>query len=122
MAEYYFNLNKPLQEDKKSTGNKFYDRRPETKYLIKPVSVCGDVKVVCYSYNTLEKKKQFSFGFNTKQLIFTEEFGENEGILTFKYKDLFDRSPNSTENFSRDNLKLFDESIEVYVTFVSKVR
>lgn len=80
-----------MQKDKTSIGRKYYDRKPETKYLLKPVTVCGDVKVVCYSYNTLEKKKQFSFGFNTKKLLFSEEFGNGEGILTLGFKDLFER-------------------------------
>lgn len=89
-----------MEGDCKSIGKKFYDRRPETKYLKRPVTVCGDVKVVCYSYETLEKRRLFSFGFNTRGVMFSEEFGDNgEGVLTFTYKDLYEIQP---------SLKLFD--------------
>ena len=38
---------------KKGFGQKYYDQKPETKYLKHPVLVYGDVKIVFYSYEKL---------------------------------------------------------------------
>ena len=65
LANYYLNLNKPLCL---GIGTNYYDQKPETKYFKKPVLVCGDVKIMLYSYSRLKKQHECTVGFNTHNI------------------------------------------------------
>ena len=54
LSRYYFEKKKPLE---KGIGNKFCQKKPETKHLQKPIIVCGDVKIVFYSFEKINRQK-----------------------------------------------------------------
>jgi hypothetical protein len=62
-------------------GTRYYDEKPETKYLKKPVVVCGDVKIMIYSYRRLKKEHECTVGFSTHNIDELNSQHEGQIIL-----------------------------------------
>lgn len=86
LAEYYLSLNRPLQT---GIGKRYYDNKPETKYFSKPVIVCGDVKIIVFSYKTLKRVQEFTIGFNTLAMDALNP-QEDKKVLRLRHQDLYD--------------------------------